>query len=68
MQFFLRQEDIGRPRAEATHPRLSELNAYVPVRNLGGNAGQPITVDLIQGFQVCLTRYTLQSTVLIYIL
>uniref|UniRef100_D8PKV1 Ubiquitin-activating enzyme E1 1 n=1 Tax=Schizophyllum commune (strain H4-8 / FGSC 9210) TaxID=578458 RepID=D8PKV1_SCHCM len=51
-QFFLRQEDIGRPRAEATHPRLSELNAYVPVRNLGGNAGQPITVDLIQGFQV----------------
>ncbi|KAF9452196.1 ubiquitin activating enzyme [Macrolepiota fuliginosa MF-IS2] len=51
-QFFLRQEDIGKPRAEATLPRLSELNAYVPVRNLGGQAGQHITVDLIQGFQV----------------
>ncbi|KIL68290.1 hypothetical protein M378DRAFT_8955 [Amanita muscaria Koide BX008] len=51
-QFFLRQQDIGKSRAEATLPRLAELNAYVPVRNLGGNAGQEITVDLIQGFQV----------------
>lgn len=33
-------------------PRISELNAYVPVRNLGGEAGQDITVDLIQPFQV----------------
>ncbi|KAK0461961.1 ubiquitin activating enzyme [Desarmillaria tabescens] len=51
-QFFLRQEDIGKSRAEATAPRLAELNAYVPVRNLGGKAGQAITTDLIQGFQV----------------
>lgn len=35
-------------------PRISELNAYVPVRNLGGEAGQEITVDLIQPFQVCI--------------
>ncbi|KAI0723211.1 ubiquitin activating enzyme [Earliella scabrosa] len=51
-QFFLRQEDIGKPRAEVTVSRLAELNAYVPVRNLGGQSGQEITVDLIKGFQV----------------
>ncbi|KAI0324963.1 ubiquitin activating enzyme [Cubamyces sp. BRFM 1775] len=51
-QFFLREEDVGKPRAEATLPRLAELNAYVPVRNLGGQAGQEITVDMIKGFQV----------------
>ncbi|KAF8220368.1 ubiquitin activating enzyme [Tricholoma matsutake] len=51
-QFFLRVQDIGKPRAEATLPRLAELNAYVPVRDLGGKPGQEITVDLIQGFQV----------------
>ncbi|KAF7301498.1 UBA-e1-C domain-containing protein [Mycena indigotica] len=50
-QFFLRQEDIGKTRAEATVARLAELNAYVPVRNLGGSPGQEITVDLIKGFQ-----------------
>jgi molybdopterin/thiamine biosynthesis adenylyltransferase len=51
-QFFLREEDIGKSRAEVTVPRLAELNAYVPVRNLGGEAGQEITVDFVQGFQV----------------
>ncbi|KAJ3572643.1 hypothetical protein NP233_g2953 [Leucocoprinus birnbaumii] len=51
-QFFLRHEDIGKLRAAATLPRLSELNAYVPVRDLGGQAGQPISIDLIRGFQV----------------
>ncbi|OJT04112.1 Ubiquitin-activating enzyme E1 1 [Trametes pubescens] len=51
-QFFLRQEDVGKPRAEATLPRLAELNAYVPVRNLGGQPGQEISVDLVKGFQV----------------
>jgi ubiquitin-activating enzyme E1 len=30
---------------------LAELNAYVPVRDLGGKPGQEITVDLVQGFQ-----------------
>lgn len=43
---------MGKSRAEVTAGRLAELNAYVPVRNLGGNPGQEITVDLIQGFQV----------------
>ncbi|EPQ59902.1 hypothetical protein GLOTRDRAFT_125688 [Gloeophyllum trabeum ATCC 11539] len=51
-QFFLREEDIGKSRAAVTVPRLAELNAYVPVRDLGGQPGQEITVDMIQGFQV----------------
>ncbi|KIP07009.1 hypothetical protein PHLGIDRAFT_71743 [Phlebiopsis gigantea 11061_1 CR5-6] len=50
--FFLRKEDVGKSRADAAVPRLAELNAYVPVRNLGGQSGQDITVDLIKGFQV----------------
>ena len=54
-QFFLRLEDVGKPRAEATLPRLAELNAYVPVHNLGGKPGQEVTVGLIQGFQVSTT-------------
>ncbi|KAF9534922.1 ubiquitin activating enzyme [Crepidotus variabilis] len=51
-QFFLRADDIGKSRAAATLPRLSELNTYVPVSNLGGKAGDEITVDLIKGFHV----------------
>ncbi|CCO27610.1 ubiquitin-activating enzyme E1 [Rhizoctonia solani AG-1 IB] len=50
-QFFLRESDVGKPRAAATLPRLAELNAYVPVKDLGGSPGQEITVDLIKGFQ-----------------
>ncbi|KAJ7507482.1 ubiquitin activating enzyme [Mycena galericulata] len=62
-QFFLRAEDIGKSRADATVPRLAELNAYVPVRNLGGSTGQEITVELIKGFQavvLCNTSYSKQ--------
>ncbi|KAJ7047640.1 hypothetical protein C8F04DRAFT_1059560 [Mycena alexandri] len=62
-QFFLRKDDIGKSRATATVPRLAELNAYVPVRNLGGAAGQEITVELIQSFQavvLCNTPYSKQ--------
>ncbi|KAF9475937.1 ubiquitin activating enzyme [Pholiota conissans] len=51
-QFFLRAEDIGKTRAAATLPRLAELNAYVPVRDLGGKPGDEITVDLIKGFHI----------------
>ncbi|EIN10793.1 ubiquitin activating enzyme [Punctularia strigosozonata HHB-11173 SS5] len=51
-QFFLREEDIGKPRAAATVGRLAELNAYVPVRVLDAPSGQELTVDLIKGFQV----------------
>ncbi|KAI0033358.1 ubiquitin activating enzyme [Vararia minispora EC-137] len=51
-QFFLREEDAGKSRAEATVPRLAELNAYVPVRNLGGASGQSIAIEQIKSFQV----------------
>lgn len=30
-QFFLRSDDVGKPRAEVTAPRVAELNAYTPV-------------------------------------
>ncbi|KAI5283910.1 hypothetical protein KEM54_001737, partial [Ascosphaera aggregata] len=30
-QFFLQPSDVGTPRANATAPRLAELNAYTPV-------------------------------------
>jgi ubiquitin-activating enzyme E1 len=30
-QFFLSQDDVGKPRATASAPRLAELNSYVPV-------------------------------------
>ncbi|KAF1347134.1 ubiquitin-activating enzyme E1 [Delphinella strobiligena] len=31
-QFFLHPEDVGKPRADVTVPRVSELNPYVPVK------------------------------------
>jgi len=30
-QFFLRPEDVGKPRDEVSAPRVAELNAYTPV-------------------------------------
>ena len=30
-QFFLRPDDVGKPRAAVTVPRVAELNAYTPV-------------------------------------
>ncbi|KAK4501085.1 hypothetical protein PRZ48_006891 [Zasmidium cellare] len=35
-QFFLREEDIGKPRAEAAIPRIQELNPRVQVQADGG--------------------------------
>ena len=48
MQFFLREDDIGRNRADATCARLAELNSYVPVQTHTG----PLTNDYIDTFQV----------------
>ncbi|GAB1318732.1 E1 ubiquitin-activating protein [Madurella fahalii] len=44
-QFFLRMEDVGKPRDQVTAPRVAELNAYTPVHihrsaNLGENLSQ----------------------------
>ncbi|KAL8764975.1 MAG: hypothetical protein Q9194_006746 [Teloschistes cf. exilis] len=30
-QFFLHPEDVGKPRADVTAPRVTELNAYTPI-------------------------------------
>jgi ubiquitin-activating enzyme E1 len=47
-QFFLREEDLGKNRAEATCPRLSELNNYVPINAYCG----PLTMEYLHDFQV----------------
>ncbi|KAF1990891.1 ubiquitin-activating enzyme E1 [Aulographum hederae CBS 113979] len=42
-QFFLHPEDVGKPRASVTVPRVSELNPYTPVRE---HASADLTSDL----------------------
>ncbi|KAL4807699.1 hypothetical protein BDV18DRAFT_135854 [Aspergillus unguis] len=44
-QFFLQPQDVGKPRAEATAPRVAELNSYVPVTI---HEGHNLTQDLEQ--------------------
>ncbi|KAF2199069.1 ubiquitin-activating enzyme E1 [Delitschia confertaspora ATCC 74209] len=44
-QFFLRPEDVGKPRASVTVPRVSELNPYTPVQEFSGS---DLTSDLSQ--------------------
>lgn len=44
-QFFLHPEDVGKPRAEVTAPRVAELNPYTPV---SVHAGDSLTSDLGQ--------------------
>jgi ubiquitin-activating enzyme E1 len=44
-QFFLRPEDVGRPRASVTVPRVSELNPYTPVHEF---TAADLTSDLSQ--------------------
>lgn len=48
-QFFLQPEDVGKPRAEVTAPRVAELNSYTPVKV---HESQSLTTDLSQ-----LSRY-----------
>ncbi|KAI8805595.1 hypothetical protein BJ742DRAFT_748592 [Cladochytrium replicatum] len=53
-QFFLREEDVGKPRAAASLQRLAELNSYVPVRVLSGE----LTEEAISKFQVIVLTET----------
>lgn len=44
-QFFLHPEDVGKPRAKVTVPRVSELNPYTPVKE---HPSSSLTSDLTQ--------------------
>ncbi|ORY90353.1 ubiquitin-activating emzyme E1 [Syncephalastrum racemosum] len=35
-QFYIREDEVGQPRAQVSQPRLAELNQYVPVKVLQG--------------------------------
>ncbi|XP_058570974.1 ubiquitin-like modifier-activating enzyme 1 isoform X3 [Neofelis nebulosa] len=57
-QFYLREEDIGKNRAEVSQPRLAELNSYVPVTTYTG----ALVEDFLTGFQVVvLTNASLED-------
>lgn len=47
-QFYLTEADIGKNRAEACCPHLSELNNYVPTKAYSG----PLTDDFLKSFRV----------------
>uniref|UniRef100_A0A8D3CNN1 E1 ubiquitin-activating enzyme n=1 Tax=Scophthalmus maximus TaxID=52904 RepID=A0A8D3CNN1_SCOMX len=57
-QFYLREEDLGKNRAEVSQPRLAELNSYVPVTAYTG----ALADDYLTKFQVVvLTNSTLEE-------
>ena len=43
-QFFLRESDIGKNRAEVSSPRLAELNPYVSVKVLSSHLWQDLSI------------------------
>jgi ubiquitin-activating enzyme E1 len=64
-QFFLHPDDIGKPRAEVTAPRVAELNSYTPV-NI--HKSSTLTDDLSQLGQyevVVLTDTSLKDQLLV---
>ena len=64
-QFFLHPEDVGKPRATVTAPRVAELNAYTPV---SVHPAKSLTSDLSQLSQyqvVVLTSTPLQDQIVI---
>ncbi|KAK7957112.1 uncharacterized protein PG986_006334 [Apiospora aurea] len=50
-QFFLRPEDVGKPRDAVTAPRVAELNAYTPV-NVHQSAGLGENLSQFDKYQV----------------
>lgn len=64
-QFFLHHDDIGKPRAAVTAPRVAELNAYTPVSVLPSGS-LTADLDLLQKYQVVvLTGTTLDDQLII---
>ena len=64
-QFFLHPDDIGKPRATVTAPRVAELNAYTPVSVLPFPS---LTADLnqLQKYQVIvLTGTSLDDQIIV---
>ena len=64
-QFFLHPDDVGRPRAAVTIPRVAELNAYTPVSE---HPSKSLTADLslLNSYQVVvLTGTPLKDQVVI---
>ena len=64
-QFFLHSDDVGKPRAEVTAPRLAELNSYTPV---SVHQAESLTDDLngLSRYQVVvLTTTTLRDQLVI---
>jgi ubiquitin-activating enzyme E1 len=64
-QFFLRVEDVGKPRDQVTAPRVAELNAYTPVHihesaSLGENLSE---FDKYQVVVLTNTPLNLQLTI-----
>ena len=60
-QFFLHVDDVGKPRAEVTAPRVAELNSYTPV---SVHKSESLTKDLntLSQYQVVvLTTTTLEE-------
>lgn len=47
-QFFLRESDVGKNRAECCYSRLAELNSYVPI----ATKTAPITEEFVKNFSV----------------
>ncbi|EIE91582.1 hypothetical protein G6F46_007917 [Rhizopus delemar] len=47
-QFYLAEQDIGKPRAQVTQPKLAELNQYVPVHLLEND----LTEDVLKKYKV----------------
>uniref|UniRef100_A0A672PUU7 E1 ubiquitin-activating enzyme n=1 Tax=Sinocyclocheilus grahami TaxID=75366 RepID=A0A672PUU7_SINGR len=61
-QFYLREEDLGKNRAEVSQPRLAELNSYVPVTAFTGT----LTNEYLTKFQVVvLTNSSLDEQICI---
>lgn len=56
-QFFLRSDDIGKSRAEASAPRLAELNQYVPV-NVHSSSNLFEDLSALSAFQVVVLTET----------
>ena len=60
-QFFLYPEDVGKPRATVSEPRISELNPYVPI-NVHPNDSLTADLSQLRSYQVVvLTDATLKD-------